>query len=280
MIVNSKEILLKAKKNHNGVAAPDFIDLDSARIFVQVAEKLNRPIILSFAQSLNHILSIEEAAAIGHVVSNQVRVPIVLHLDHGQDLDYIKKAIELGFSSVMIDASMKPLEENINLTQQVVALAHRRDITVEAEIGHVGQNETDGAYEGEVGDSIYTKVKDAIRFVNETHVDSLAVSIGTSHGIYKNNVTPVLNFKRLEELNKELTIPLVLHGSSGTGDENLQKCVQLGISKINIFSAIMRGAIANIDYGKQVDYVTLKKDLNQNMANVLEHNIINFSNQK
>lgn len=280
MIVNSKALLLDAKKNHYGIAAPDFIDLDTARLFVEVAERLNRPIILSFAQSLNHILSIEEAAAIGKVVASQVDVPIVLHLDHGQDLDYVKKAIDLGFSSVMIDASMKSLEENIALTQQVVALAHPHDITVEAEIGHVGQNETDGAYEGEVGDSIYTEVSDALRFVGATHVDSLAVSIGTSHGIYKNNVTPTLNFDRLQELNQALDIPLVLHGSSGTGDANLQKCVQLGISKINIFSAIMRGALNDIDMASQVDYVTLKKDLNQNMAQVLEHNIRNFANQK
>ena len=279
MIVNSRNLLQNAKKNRFGIAAPDFIDLDTARIFVQTAEALNTPIILSFAQSLNHILSIEEAAAIGHVVAREVTVPIVLHLDHGQDIDYIKKAIDLGFSSVMIDASMKPLEENIRLTQEVVALAHPHDITVEAEIGHVGQNETDGAYEGEVGDSIYTEVKDAIRFVQETNVDSLAVSIGTSHGIYKNNVTPTLNFERLQELNKALGIPLVLHGSSGTGDENLRKCVQYGISKINIFSAIMRGAIKDVDLSTHVDYVTLKKELNQKMADVLTHNMKNFANQ-
>ena len=278
MIVNSRNLLQNAKKNRFGIAAPDFIDLDTARIFVQTAEALNTPIILSFAQSLNHILSIEEAAAIGHVVAREVTVPIVLHLDHGQDIDYIKKAIDLGFSSVMIDASMKPLEENIRLTQEVVALAHPHDITVEAEIGHVGQNETDGAYEGEVGDSIYTEVKDAIRFVQETNVDSLAVSIGTSHGIYKNNVTPTLNFERLQELNKALGIPLVLHGSSGTGDENLRKCVQYGISKINIFSAIMRGAIKDVDLSSHIDYVTLKKELNQKMADVLTHNMKNFAN--
>lgn len=278
MIVNSKNLLLDAKKKRYGIAAPDFIDLDTARIFVEVAQRLNRPIILSFAQSLNHILSIEEAAAIAHVVANEVDVSIVLHLDHGQDIEYVKKAIDLGFSSVMIDASMKPLEENISLTQEVVSLAHPLGITVEAEIGHVGQNETDGAYEGEVGDSIYTEVSDAVRFVKETGVDSLAVSIGTSHGIYKNNTTPTLNFDRLKKLNEALDIPLVLHGSSGTGDENLQKCVQLGISKINIFSAIMRGALEAIDMNSQVDYVTLKKELNKNMARVLEHNIINFAN--
>lgn len=278
MIINSRELLLDAKKRKYGIAAPDFIDLDTARLFVDVAQRLNRPIILSFAQSLNHILSIEEAAAIAHVVAKKVDVPIVLHLDHGQDIEYVKKAIDLGFSSVMIDASMKPLEENIRLTQAVVTLAHPHDITVEAEIGHVGQNETDGAYEGEVGDSIYTEVPDAVRFVKETGVDSLAVSIGTSHGIYKNNITPTLNFDRLKELNEALDIPLVLHGSSGTGDENLRKCVQLGISKINIFSAIMRGALEAIDMNSQVDYVTLKKELNKNMAKVLEHNITNFAN--
>lgn len=276
MLVSSKELLENAKRFKQGIAAPDFIDLDTARTFCETAERLNQPIILSYAQSHSHLLSLEEAAAIGKVVASSVNVPIALHLDHGQDLKTIKKAIELGFTSVMIDASVLPLEENIALTKKVIALARPKKIPVEAEIGHVGQNETEGVSEGDVAESIYTSLEEAIYFYQETNVDTLAVSIGTAHGFYK--ATPKLNFERLKEISEALNIPLVLHGSSGTGDENLRKCIDLGISKINVFSAIMKGGIDAIKGKTFDDYVDLKEAMNKGMAQILSHNILNFKN--
>ncbi|MHC1682623.1 MAG: ketose-bisphosphate aldolase [Clostridiaceae bacterium] len=280
MLVNSKEILLDAKKNHYGVPAPDFLDLDSARTFVETAEELNKPIILSFAQAHRNVLSLEEAAVIGKFMAESVKVPIVLHLDHGEDIDYIKRAIELGFTSVMIDASTESFQENVRKTKEVVELAHSKGVTVEAEIGHVGQGEIFGQGEGhENTDSIYTTVEEAVAFVEQTGVDSLAVSIGTAHGLYKGNQNPEINFKRLHQLSDAIKIPLVLHGGSGSGDDNLHRCAIEGISKINVFTDFLVGSMKEIDQEKPSDFVSLKKASNKGMEKVLKHYFKVFSNE-
>ncbi len=269
MLVNSKKILLEAKRGNYAVPAPDFLDLDSARTFVQVAEEVGRPIVLSFAQAHREVISLEEAAVVGRFMADSVKVPIVLHLDHGQDADYIARAIELGFSSVMIDASMENFEENVRRTKEIVKMAHPRNITVEAEIGHVGQGENYQDYNN--SDSVYTTVEEAVEFVRQTDVDSLAVSIGTAHGVYKGNGKPVLNFERLHELRDALAIPLVLHGGSGTGDDNLRRCATEGISKLNIFTDFLIGAMDQVKEEKPQDFVSLKRACNRGMADVLRH---------
>ena len=185
MLTRTKEILTAAKKNHYGVVAPDFWDLNSARDYVQVAEELNAPILLSFAQAHKHLIFLEEAAAVGKIMAASVKAPIALHLDHGEDFAYVKRAIELGFNSVMIDASMNPFEENVRLTKEAADFAHAHGVDIEAEIGHVGGT-TESPTEMEEVETIYTRVDEAAAFVEKTGVDSLAVSIGTSHGVYKN----------------------------------------------------------------------------------------------
>lgn len=273
MLVTSKEVLENAKKNGYAVPAPDFIDLDSARAYVAVATKEQKPIILSFAQAHQEMISLEEAATIGKQVAQSTEVPIVLHLDHGTDEDFIKKAIDLGFTSVMMDASMDSFEENVKKTKSVVEYAHAHGVTVEAEIGHVGSGLN---YENhDECDSVYTEVEDAVKFVELTNVDSLAVSIGTAHGVYKG--TPVLSFERLHELSDALSIPLVLHGGSGSGDDNLHRCAMEGISKINIFTDFMIGAMDEIKKTDPKDYFELKKAANKGMEDVLTHYFKVFS---
>ncbi|MBT9779557.1 ketose-bisphosphate aldolase [Clostridium sp. MCC353] len=269
MLVNSKEILLEAKRQRRGVPAPDFIDMDSARAYVKTAQAVGKPIILSFAQVHSTILSLEEAAMIGKFAASMVDVPIALHLDHGLDEGFIKKAIELGFTSVMIDASMECFEENVRRTKSVVDYAHERGITVEAEIGHVGQGSNYTDYQN--SDSVYTTVEEAVSFAELTGADSLAVSIGTAHGAYRGNGTPVLNFERLSELADAVPVPLVLHGSSGSGDENLSRCVSGGITKVNIFTDFLLGAMKNIEKRRPEDYLELKKAADEGMAGVLSH---------
>lgn len=277
MLVNAKEILLHAQKGNYGVPAPDFIDLDSARTYVQVAERMGKPIILSFAQVLKDVISLEEAALIGRFLAEKAEVPIVLHLDHGLDEAYIKQAIELGFTSVMIDASMESFEENVRRTKIITEFAHGRGVTVEAEIGHVGQG---GSYQNySDSDSIYTTTEEAAAFVQQTNVDSLAVSIGTAHGVYKGNGTPVLNFERLRELAAAVPVPLVLHGGSGSGDDNLHRCAVEGIAKINIYTDFLTGAMKEIAKVKPADYIALKRTADQGMADVLEHYFHVFSNE-
>lgn len=267
MLVNSKELLLTAKKNHFAIPATNFIDLNSARTFVKVAEERGLPLILPYAQSHKELLSLEEAAMIGKYLANTAKVPVVLHLDHGEDCDFIFKAIDLGFTSVMIDASQKEFEDNIRISSKVVEYAHKNNATVEAELGHVGANEN---YEDhDVGDSIYTETADVIEFIERTQVDSLAISIGTAHGVYKG--TPKINFDRLIEIESMVETPLVLHGGSSTGDENLEKCALDGISKINIFTDFLNGAFDSIQNGKPLDYLQIKELADQGMEEVLNH---------
>lgn len=267
MLVNSKEILLAAKEKGFAVPSTNFIDLDSARAYVETAEVLGLPLILSFAQSHRDIMSLEEAALIGGYFAEKASVPIILHLDHGEDFQYIKRAIALGFKSVMIDASQKNFEDNVALTKQVVDYAHQFDVTVEAELGHVGAN--DHSESDELSDSIYTQVSDVVKFVEATGVDSLAVSIGTAHGVYKGE--PKLSFDRLEEINTMTSIPLVLHGGSSTGDTNLNRCATSGIAKINIYSDFINGAYQAINEEVPADYIRMKAVASERMRAVLKH---------
>lgn len=266
MLVTSKELFNLAEEGKFAIPATNFIDLDSARTYVDTAEELKLPLILAFAQQHEEFISLEEAALIGKYLAEKSSMPVVLHLDHGQDFDFIKRAISLGFSSVMIDASKDTLEENIRKTKEVVEYAHQHGVVVEAEIGHVGSNQS---YEDKnETDSIYTEVADAKYFAEQTGVDSLAVSIGTAHGLYKG--TPKLNFERLFDIYQAVDIPLVLHGGSSSGDANLTKCVDNGIRKINIFTDFLNAAYLEIKKDKASDYVEMKAEANTAMKATLQ----------
>ncbi|MDT2677563.1 class II fructose-bisphosphate aldolase [Enterococcus dongliensis] len=266
MLINTKVMLLEARKENYAIPATNFIDLDSARTFVKVAEKLNKPLILPFAQAHKDLISLEEAALIGKYLAEKVSVPVALHLDHGEDFNFIKRAIDLGFTSVMIDASKESLEDNIKITKEVVDYAHQKNVTVEAELGHVGSGNN---YENhEMTDSIYTEVSDVQTFLSNTNVDSLAISIGTAHGAYKG--TPILNFERLAEIRKVTETPLVLHGGSSSGNTNLNRCAVNGIAKINIFTDFLNAAYKKNVTGKPKDYLEIKRLANEGMAETLE----------
>ena len=268
MIISSKELLKTAKEEHFAVPSANFVDQLSARAHIEVAEELNLPLILSFAQVHTAYQTLEEATEIGKYFAKKAKVPVVLHLDHGVDFGFIQKAVNLGFTSVMIDASSESLENNIKITKEVVDFAHAHDVCVEAEIGHVGTGiSVDSLSEAK---SIYTSVKEAVTLTKETNLDSLAVSIGTSHGSYKG--TPVLNFTRLKELAENVEVPLVLHGGSSSGDENLERCALGGIAKINIYTDFILDAYKNlqekgIDTAR--DYFGLKEILKNGMKNTL-----------
>lgn len=271
MLVHAKEILLLAKAGGYAVLAPDFFDLDSARCYVQAAEAAGKPVILSFAQvhCQMGVMTLEEAALIGKFLAGNASVPVVLHLDHGQDEEFVRRAIDLGFTSVMLDASMEDFETNAARTRAVVEYAHARGVSVEAEIGHVGTGENYTSYADT--DSVYTTVEEAVAFVERTGVDSLAVSIGTAHGIYKNQAKPVLNFQRLHQLAQAVPVPLVLHGGSGSGDDNLRRCAREGISKINVLTDFFVGAMKQIADTQPRDYLSLKRAANAGMVKAAEH---------
>jgi len=161
-------------------------------------------------------------------------IPAALVLDHAKTLDQVKYALDLGFSGVMIDASLAPLEQNIALTRQVVDLAHAKGVSVEAELGHVGEGQE--VVVGDEQQAHLTNVDEARRFISETGVDALAVSIGTLHGLYRGK--PRLDFERLTQLRAACQIPLVLHGGSDTPDQDIRRTIETGIDKINIWTDV------------------------------------------
>ena len=247
MLVTSKELFKKAQEGKFAIPAPNFIDLESLRWHVETAERHNLPLILALAEAhIGENITLEDAALVGKKYAEEAKVPVVLHLDHGTTPEVIKKAIDLGFSSVMIDASQDTFEENVRKTKDIIDYAHPKGVVVEAEIGHVGAGEN---YENhETSDSQYTTVEEAKKFAEETGVDSLAISIGTAHGMYKG--IPEINFDRLKEIAAAVDTPLVLHGGSSSGDENLNRCATNGITKINIFSDLLVAAKEEIDNNK------------------------------
>ena len=268
MLVTSKELFKKAQEGKFAIPAPNFIDLESLRWHVETAERHNLPLILALAEAhIGENITLEDAALVGKKYAEEAKVPVVLHLDHGTTPEVIKKAIDLGFSSVVIDASQDTFEENVRKTKDIIDYAHPKGVVVEAEIGHVGAGEN---YENhETSDSQYTTVEEAKKFAEETGVDSLAISIGTAHGMYKG--IPEINFDRLKEIAAAVDTPLVLHGGSSSGDENLNRCATNGITKINIFSDLLVAAKEEIDNNKPETYLDVKALSKQGMQKCLEH---------
>ncbi len=227
MLTTLNEILGKAKREGYGVAAPDAYSSSSVMACFKAAENLKAPLIVSCLGTTNMEETGENVKFYARKYPDAV---VTLHLDHGGPFEEIMRALRSGYTSVMIDRSKLPFEENVREVREVVRIAHAMGVSVEAELGHVGT----GTEYDKTRDSGLTHKEEARRFVEETGVDALAVAVGTSHGVYKG--TPKLEFELLREIASLVTVPLVLHGGSGTGDENLKKCIACGIQKINLFT--------------------------------------------
>lgn len=230
MLVNSKEMLLKAKENHYAIPHFNINNLEWTKYILEEMEILQKPVILGVSENANQYMG-------GfHVVSNLVKsliqdlkitIPVCLHLDHGTSFESCKNAIDAGFTSVMMDASKMPLEENIKITRQVVEYAHSKGITVEAEIGHIG-----GSEDNMISSGMNAQLDECIRFVKETGLDSLAPALGSVHGLYHGEAN--LDFETMKEISESVEVPLVLHGGTGIPDDKIKKAIYCGISKINI----------------------------------------------
>nr|WP_205739401.1 class II fructose-bisphosphate aldolase [Halocella sp. SP3-1] len=267
LLVSSKELFKAARKNNFAIPAPNFVDQTSIKAYIEVAEKLNLPIILAYAEVHKEFLSFDEALLLGKYYGEKARIPAVLHLDHGTTKGLIIKAIDGGFKSVMIDASMDCFDDNVKRTSEIVEYAHLKGVVVEAEIGHVGGGEDYKSKDD--SDSIYTTVEEAKKFIELTNVDSLAISIGTAHGAYKGK--PVIDFTRLKKIRDAVEIPLVLHGGSSSGNENLKRCAVGGISKINIYTDLITAAFNKSQSIKSNDYYELKNAQINGLKECLEH---------
>lgn len=237
MLVSMKDILVRAKKGEYGVIAPSITSDEQIRYSIRAAEEKRSPLILNFNFRTEYALNREEfdlSAFYAKQSAEKASVPIAINLDHGRDFEACMRAIGHGFTSVMIDASDQPFAENVKITRKVVESAHAAGVSVEAELGCVGMADHGFKIEGKYMDSIKTDPEMVKEFVKETDCDCLAISIGNAHGPYAKDIIPHIDFELLKKITDVTYIPLVLHGGSGTGDENLSKACQMGICKINV----------------------------------------------
>ena len=234
MLVNSKKMLKDAKRKKKAIFHFNINNLEWAKCILEECDKLNVPVILGVSESaINYMGGYNVVAALCYSLISDlnIKTDVCLHLDHGKSVESCIKAIDAGFNSVMIDGSLKSLKENIEMTKKVVLYAKNQDVSVEAEIGSMGSIEGANL---KIGTN--TNLDDCLNFVSETGIDSVAASVGTVHGIYKGELN--IDYDLIKKLSEELTIPLVLHGGSGLSNDTLKKCIDAGITKININSDI------------------------------------------
>ena len=241
MLVTLKELLDQAKVEHKAVGAFNGTTLEAIRGIIQAAEELNAPVILQHAQSHDDLIDLEEIGPVMKYYAERAKVPVALHLDHGSSFERCVQALRLGFTSVMLDASTLPFEENIAKVKTVVEKAQKYGATVEAELGLVGGSE-DGSCDHGIR---CTDPDDAVVYARETGIDALAVAIGNAHGNYP--VAPTLAFDVLEKIHEKVDIPLVLHGGSGITDKDFQRAISLGIRKVNIATASFNSLTAHVE---------------------------------
>lgn len=251
MLMNMKDLLKVANENNFAVPAFNISDYAMLNGIFEAVEAKDAPVIIAIhPDELSHTGVEMVKAVIEKAYKSEI--PVCIHLDHGANLDQIMLAIKSGFTSVMIDGSSLSLENNIKLCQEIVKVAHPINVSVEGELGTIGSTDA----EAEAGSSkiIYTDPEVAVQFVAETEVDTLAVAIGTSHGIYPEGMKPELQLDLLKEIKSKVHIPLVLHGGSSNPDQEIRESVELGINKINISSDIKAAY-----YSKMREVLTDKK---------------------
>ncbi len=234
MLVTLNDVLPQARAQHYAVGAFDCMEDVMIRAILDAAEQEHAPVIL---MALEHDLQgrgMQYITGLVRGVAEAYRIPIVLHLDHADNLEIVRKAIDHGFSSVMYDGSQLPFGENVARTREVVELAHRQKVAVEAELGFVAGKDIYGTDYPGAGKSLLTEPGEVVEFVARTGVDALAVSIGTAHGVYV--AKPNLDIERLRSIEAVSTVPLVMHGGSGTPEDQVQNAIRHGITKLNVYA--------------------------------------------
>lgn len=229
-ILSTRDMLKRAQKCGYAVPAFNIHNLETLQVVVETANEMKSPVILAGTPSTIEYAEGENIVSMAKVAASKYNIPIAVHLDHFESIKDIKHYIDIGFKSAMIDASHENFEDNIKKVKEVVDYAHRYDATVEAELGRLGGQEDDLVVDEK--DAMYTNPNSAKEFVEITGVDSLAVAIGTAHGLYKGE--PKLDFERLKEIRAKVEVPLVLHGASDVPDDLVKKAISLGICKVNV----------------------------------------------
>lgn len=272
MLTNLKNILKIAEAKKCAVGSFNTPNFESLRAVIGAAEDLNQPVIIMHAEIHEEmgLCKMEEIAPLMLFMAERAAVPVCVHLDHGTDLDYVKRGIDLGFTSVMYDGSEEEYDVNLANTCIVRELADRsgNDVSVEAEVGSMGSRESGG---GE-GDSIYTDPKLAAEFVNETGVDALACAFGTAHGIYLKK--PKLDFERVKKIHSLIDVPIVMHGGSGVSEEDYRKVIDCGVRKINYYTYMAKAGGEAVK-GMTSDDMTFFHDIAVSAEKAMKLNVMN-----
>ena len=234
MLASLKEVIEEGKKRKIAVGAFNTPNLECLLAVLGAAEKLDVPVIVSHAQLHENVAPIEKIGPVMVELAKRSKVKVCVHLDHGEDFEYCKKAIALGFTSVMIDCSALPYEENVAHTAEVVKYAHAHGVDVEAELGRLPNREGGAGGGKEKPEDLYTDPELVPDYLQKTGVDALAIAFGTAHGIYK--VKPVLNMDVITKVRQKTDIPLVMHGGSGISPEEYREVIRRGVNKINYYT--------------------------------------------
>ncbi len=256
-LVYGKELLKDAVNNNYAIPAFGFVNLEGAMAAIEAAEELNSPIILQTTQGGIDYAGHSQIAAIAISLAKEAKVPVAIHLDHGRQISYHEKSIDLGYTSLMIDGSPLSFDENVNITNTVINMEKDSRISIEAELGQIGGKEDDVEDEAEE----YTTVEEAVEFINKTgnQVDMLAIACGTAHGFYTK--TPHINQELIKEVYSKTNTPLVLHGGTGVPHEQITEAVNNGIRKANFDSELKQAIIKGVmDYmNENLDAYDLRK---------------------
>ena len=254
MLVNLNDVLKKAQKENYAVGLFNTTDTDMLEAVISAAEELNSPVIIGTAEVLLPYGELKLIAPSILAAAKRAKVPVVMHYDHGLTFDRCIEALKLGFSSIMFDGSADDYETNLANTREIVKIAHSFGASVEGEIGHVGQADTNDNLDCDM----YTTADEAEEYVKQTGVDALAVAIGTAHGVYKTK--PKMNLERLSEIRQRIDTPLVLHGGSGLSDNDFRNTIKYGIAKMNIFTDLCLAGKEAMEEGlaKDLDYLSIR----------------------
>ena len=245
MLVNMKDMLNKAKEGQYGVGFFNAVNLEMALSVIETAEELKSPVIIGTAEVLLPVMKLRHVAKYLIPMAKEASVPVCVHFDHGLSFEKCMEALRLGFTSIMYDCSTLSYEENIEKVAEMVKICHSMNVTVEGELGHVGDNAGSGKLENP--SDYYTDPDMACDYAEKTGVDALAVAVGNAHGDYA--FPPKLDFDRIEVISKRTGLPLVLHGGSGLSDSDFETAVKLGISKVNIFTDIDKAGRSGLEKG-------------------------------
>lgn len=241
MLVTLNEVLKMAEAEKYAVGAFNTPNLECLLAVLHNAEKMQVPVIISHAQLHEDIAPLSDIGPVMIAMAKEAKVPVCVHLDHGETLDYLQKALDMGFTSIMYDGSLLSYEENVANTKKTVEMAAKVGASVEAEIGILGGREAGAKQSEQKAEDMYTDPELAKRFVEDTGIDALACSFGTAHGIYK--VKPKLDFERIEKIRSLTKIPLVMHGGSGVSPEDYKEAISKGVRKINYYSYMSNAGV-------------------------------------